>query len=360
MGTKGAKRGGLIKKTIAFTVDGERWGLTAYYSLEDAVLGRLSRPRSDAAICGILAAQGLASAFWMQPAQSARSRNVVMADDDAPAGTSADADSWRNPARVSADRFAPLALPAAVDAAPAFAASPVHAAPPFAAPPFAALPFAAPPLAAPDFALPDFALPDFALPVPAAPVFDLPVPAPLALAPPAPVPAAPGPFAPAAAAPPVLVGDLQDFGSSVAGIAPFPAGNPMGFFPAPALGAPAGGFIGYPTPPTLYAPAGNPMGVTRPSAFGTAAGRFADYPSPKSLDVAAGNLGGVSWPPAFGAPVGDVLAAPLGDGFAAPMGDGLDAMACALRAAQIILETRCGPEIWEVGSEDGDFVMDDG
>ncbi|KAG7290498.1 hypothetical protein NEMBOFW57_000500 [Staphylotrichum longicolle] len=76
------KRRGLVKKTIAFTIGGQRWGVVAYYNITDAAYKVLRRPRDDPALGQMLLAGGLSPEFWNQGAQrSARARVVVMVDD---------------------------------------------------------------------------------------------------------------------------------------------------------------------------------------------------------------------------------------------------------------------------------------
>ncbi len=219
-GIEGLKDDGLIKKTISFTIFGERWGVVAYYTLNDALFAALPRPRSDPAIRKALATIGLSSQFWAQPHQASKPRAVEMIDDLDVRGTSARWDSWcRRAVPVEAAMFArqaghepAAALPLGLLAAPG--PEPVRA-------PILPVPFEGP------FGFPDPGpAPVFPAPAPAdfapAPVVPAPV-ASVAPASPAPVPLSPSvcfdpafdpaAFAPAALAPsPVAPPVVLDFG----------------------------------------------------------------------------------------------------------------------------------------------------
>lgn len=126
---KECKRQGLVKKTIAFTIGGERWGLVAYYTITDAAFRMLHRPRDDPALGQMLLAGGLSPEFWRQGAQrSARARVVVMVDDGNvhPASRSP---LWVRARPVDHGQFAPQpaanVLPVAPFVGPVFTPPPV-------------------------------------------------------------------------------------------------------------------------------------------------------------------------------------------------------------------------------------------
>lgn len=102
------KRRGLVKKTIAFTIGGERWGLVAYYNITDAAYKVLRRPRDDPALGQMLLAGGLSPEFWNQGGQrSARARVVVMVD-DGNAHPASRSPFWVRAQPVGPGQFAPF------------------------------------------------------------------------------------------------------------------------------------------------------------------------------------------------------------------------------------------------------------
>ncbi|KAL1844033.1 hypothetical protein VTJ49DRAFT_5784 [Mycothermus thermophilus] len=90
-----AKRHGLLKKSIFFTVNGQKYGLAAYFTLADGLAGTLPRPRHSPRWIPVL----LSPDFWASPPNGNGAWAVELANDNGHA-SSADAHGWRNALEV--------------------------------------------------------------------------------------------------------------------------------------------------------------------------------------------------------------------------------------------------------------------